>query len=286
MPEHVGHRCLWTSCVAAALAVGVLVLSPLVASGQPAPVIGQEGKDAPWVPTPDVLVDTMLEMAGVGPDDVVIDLGSGDGRTVIAAARLGARALGVELEPNLVAASKQRALEAGVADRTDFLATDLFEVDLSPATVITMFLLPDINTRLRPTLLGLEPGTRIVSNTWDMGGSETDPDAAGWVPDETVVLDPCPSFCTSLLWIVPANVNGTWKLGDQELELHQQFQIVTGGLRGNGRTQAIEDGRLRGTEIGFRIGDNTYRAQVLDDRLTGVARSPSGTVDWNATRIR
>ena len=129
--------------------------------------------------------------------------GSGDGRLVIAAARLGARAIGVELAPNLVALAERRAAEAGVADRTGFVAADLFDFDLSPATVVTMFLLPDINYRLRPALFDLRPGTRIVSNTWDLRGSETDPDAPGWAADATVVLDPCPTWCTSLLWIVP-----------------------------------------------------------------------------------
>jgi SAM-dependent methyltransferase len=273
-----------------AILVVAAVLWPIAAQGQPAPIIGQEGKDVPWVPTPDVLVETMLDMAGVTGDDFVIDLGSGDGRTVIEAATRGARALGVELEPNLVAASRQRAIEAGVGDRTAFLAVDLFTVDLSPATVITMFLLPDINTRLRPTLLGLAPGTRIVSNTWDMGGSDTDPDAPGWLPDETIVLNPCPSFCTALFWIVPANVGGTWRLddegGDVELRLDQQFQMASGQLRGNGRTQDVEEGRLRGRAISFRIGDARYQGEVNDAEMTGTVRRGNSTTAWRARRSR
>lgn len=261
---------------------------PVASRGQPAPVIGQEGKDVPWVPTPDVLVDTMLDMAGVTGDDFVIDLGSGDGRTVIAAARRGARALGVELEPNLVAASRQRALEAGVGDRTEFLAVDLFTVDLTPATVITMFLLPDINTRLRPTLLGLAPGTRIVSNTWDMGGSGIDPDAPGWLPDETIVLNPCPSFCTALFWIVPATVDGTWQLDGQEgpveLRLEQQFQMASGQLRSNGRTQDVEEGRLRGRAISFRVGDARYQGEVNATEMNGTVRRDGSTTAWRARR--
>jgi hypothetical protein len=268
----------------------VLLCCPVAARGQLAPVIGQEGKDVPWVPTPDVLVDTMLDMAGVTGEDFVIDLGSGDGRTVIAAAQRGARALGVELEPNLVAASRQRAIEAGVANRTEFLAADLFTVDLTPATVITMFLLPDINTRLRPTLLGLTPGTRIVSNTWDMGGSDSDPDAPGWIADETVVLDPCPSFCTALFWIVPADVGGTWRLdgqeGDVELTFEQQFQMASGHLRSNGRTENVEEGRLRGREISFRVGDARYRGQVNDAAMTGTVRRGASTTEWRARRSR
>ena len=262
--------------------------SPPEAAGQPAPepAIGQEGKDVPWVPTPDVLVDKMLEMAAVAPEDIVIDLGSGDGRTVIAAARLGARAIGVELEPNLVALSARRAAEAGVSDRTDFVATDLFEFDLSTATVVTMFLLPDINYRLRPTLFDLRPGTRIVSNTWDLGGSETDPDAPGWIPDETVVLDPCPTWCTSLLWIVPAKVAGAWRMDAGELVLEQRFQQVSGELRTADGAFAIAEGRLRGDRISFEAGGISYTGRMAGggSTMSGTARTPAGIAEWRAVR--
>ena len=262
-------------------------LLALPAAGQTQPTIGQEGKDVPWVPTPDVLVDTMLGMAAVTAADRVIDLGSGDGRMVIAAARLGARAVGVELEESLVELSTRRAAEAGVADLTEFVATDLFEFDLSPATVITMFLLPDINYRLRPTLFALKPGTRIVSNTWDLSGSAEDPDAPGWTPDQTVVLDPCPTWCTSLLWIVPAKVDGTWRLENGELQLEQRFQEVSGSLRTEAGTARLEEGRLSGTVVTFRIGDTSYRGRVDQAQTTmrGVARTPDGTQDWRATRV-
>ena len=261
------------------------------------PTIGREGKDVPWVPTPDVLVDKMLEMAAVRPTDRVIDLGSGDGRLVIAAARLGARAVGVELEESLVDLSRRRAAEAGVADLTEFLATDLFEFDLSPATVVTMFLLPDINYRLRPTLFALTPGTRIVSNTWDLSGSAEDPDAPGWTPDRTVVLEPCPTWCTSLLWIVPAKVAGTWRLGNGELQLEQRFQELSGRLQTDTGITEIEAGRLSGTEITFRIGDTSYRGRVSPSDLDtpnventvrtmrGVVHTPDGTTDWQATLV-
>ncbi len=261
--------------------------SPPEATGQPEPEpeIGQEGKDVPWVPTPEALVDKMLEMASAAPEDVVIDLGSGDGRTVIAAARLGARAIGVELEPNLVALSERRAAEAGVSDRTEFVATDLFEFDLSPATVVTMFLLPDVNYRLRPTLFDLRPGTRIVSNTWDLSGSETDPDAPGWVADDTVVLDPCPTWCTSLLWIVPAKVAGAWRMDAGELVLEQVFQTVTGRIRTADGTFAITEGRLRGERIGFEAGGVSYTGQVAgDSTMSGTARTPAGVTEWRAVR--
>ena len=237
------------------------------------------------MPTPGVLVDKMLEMAEVTAEDLVIDLGSGDGRLVIAAARLGARAVGVELEPNLVTLSERRAAEAGVADRTEFLATDLFEFDLSPATVVTMFLLPDINYRLRPTLFGLRPGTRVVSNTWDLRGSDTDPDAPGWPPDATVVLDPCPTWCTSLLWIVPAKVAGTWRMDAGELALEQRFQEVTGELRTAEGTVAITGGRLRGERIGFEAGGVAYTGRVVNEStLRGTLETPAGVAAWRAVR--
>lgn len=263
-----------------------LLASP--AAGQIQPTVGQEGKDVPWVPTPDVLVDKMLEMAAVTGADRVIDLGSGDGRLVIAAARLGARAVGVELDENLVELSTRRAAEAGVAELTEFVTTDLFEFDLSPATVITMFLLPDINYRLRPTLFALRPGTRIVSNTWDLSGSDEDPDAPGWTPDRTVVLDPCPTWCTSLLWIVPAKVEGTWHLsgGELSLRLAQTFQMVAGTLGTETGTIPIEDGQLRGTEINFRAGDTRYTGHVDDTTMSGIAQTPSGAVNWSATLTR
>ena len=267
----------------------VPLLVPLYAAEQQpiAPEIGQEGKDVPWVPTPDILVDMMLEMAAVSTGDVVIDLGSGDGRTVIAAARLGARAIGVELEENLVAISKRRAEEEGLSGRTEFHAMDLFDFDLSPATVVTMFLLPDLNYRLRPNLLQLSPGTRIVSNTWDLSGAEGDPDAPGWLPDETVVLDPCPTWCTSLLWIVPARVEGTWQFREGEMVLEQQFQVVTGRWHlGNGSI-AIEQGFLQGAKLTFLADGTQYSGTVAGPTIRGTARTAEGnSVNWQATQLR
>ncbi len=240
------------------------------------PEVGRPGKDVMWVPSPDPLVDTMLEIAEVTDRDVVMDLGSGDGRTVIAAALLGARAIGVEYDPELVELSRARAAAAGVAGRATFVAADLFETDLSQATVITMFLLPDLNARLRPRLLDLEPGTRVVSNTWDL---------EDWEADETVVLDPCPGFCTALLWIVPARVEGTWELPAGEIVLEQQFQMVTGTLRTSAGTVAIEEGRLRGAELAFEAGGASYAGRVRGDAITGTVATGARTSDWRATRL-
>jgi precorrin-6B methylase 2 len=235
------------------------------------PEVGQAGKDVVWVPTPDALVETMLEMAKVTPEDFVIDLGSGDGRTVIAAAKRGATALGVEYNPDMVELSRRNAQEAGVSDRATFVKADLFETDLSKAQVITMFLLPSINLKLRPTLLDLKPGTRIVSNSFTM---------EEWEADQTEVInEDCTSWCTALLWIVPAKVEGTWTLGPGELRLMQNFQYITGSLGSRDLTQ----GRLHGDEITFKVGNAIYTGRVHGDTMSGtVTGGPGGT--WTATR--
>lgn len=167
------------------------------------PSVGQAGKDVVWVPTPQSLVDKMLDMAKVTPNDYVIDLGSGDGRTVITAAKRGAKAHGIEYNPDMVELSKRNAAKEGVSDKATFAKADLFQSDFSQATVITMFLLPSINLKLRPKILDLKPGTRIVSNSFDMDE---------WKPDETSTATGCEDWCTAHLWIVPAKVGGNWKL--------------------------------------------------------------------------
>ena len=164
------------------------------------PEVGQAGKDVVWVPTPQTLVDKMLDMAKVTPQDYVIDLGSGDGRTVITAAKRGARALGIEFNPDMVDLSKRNAAAAGTGDKATFMKADLFETDFSKATVITMFLLPEINLKLRPKILDMKPGTRVVSNSFTM---------EDWSADETATVEKdCTSWCTAYLWIVPAKVEG------------------------------------------------------------------------------
>ena len=213
----------------------------------------QEGKDVVWVPTPQVVVDKMLDLAKVTQADFVMDLGSGDGRTVITAARRGARALGIEYNPDLVALSKRNAAKNGVADRAEFVKADLFETDFSKATVITMFLLPDINLKLRPKILGLAPGTRIVSNTFTMGD---------WLADDSVDLSPggrCEvSWCTALLWLVPAQAAGSHDTPHGRLVLTQAFQKLTGTLD----SQNITNGKVTGTEVAFTAGGREYRGRM------------------------
>ncbi len=237
------------------------------------PTVGQEGKDVVWVPTPQALVDKMLDMAKLTPSDFVIDLGSGDGRTVITAAKRGARAHGIEYNPEMVELSKRNAEKEGVSAKATFAKADLFQSDFSQAQVITMFLLPDINLKLRPKILDLKPGTRVVSNSFTMGE---------WTADETAsVGEGCTSWCTAYLWIVPAKVDGTWKLPQGELRLKQQFQMVSGTLRTEGKTLALQDGKLRGDEITFTAGGVRYTGKVNGGRIEGLARN--GT-PWSATR--
>jgi len=221
------------------------------------PVPFQEGKDVAWVPTPQVVVDKMLDLAKVTSADFVMDLGSGDGRTVITAAKRGARALGVEYNPDMVALSIRNAEKNGVADRARFVKADLFETDFSSASVITMFLLPAINLKLRPKILELKPGTRIVSNTFTMDD---------WEADATVNLFSTKScnvsWCTALLWIVPARVAGDYKLPQGDLSLQQKFQMLSGTLTADGKTYALEDGKVRGEEIRFKAGGREYRGRM------------------------
>lgn len=240
------------------------------------PHVGQAGKDVIWVPTPDELVNKMLEIAEVTAKDFLIDLGSGDGRTVIAAAKLGAHALGIEYNPDMVGLSKKNAEEAGVRGKTKFIQADLFEYDLSEATVITMFLLPDINLKLRPRLLDLKPGTRIVSNTFTMGD---------WEPDyEVVTEENSNSWYTALMWIVPAKVEGTWKLQQGELTIHQEFQMLYGTLKSDNKTSTINDARLNGDVITFSVDGATYTGHVNGKTtMVGTVTKGSTKKDWVAT---
>jgi SAM-dependent methyltransferase len=253
--------------------LGLLLASILSATGTTAlaqskkapaayePKSGQQGKDVVWVPTPQAVVDKMLDMAGMTSRDFVIDLGSGDGRTVITAAKRGANALGIEYNPDMVELSRRNAAKEGVTDKASFIKADLFETDFSRASVITMFLLPDINLKLRPKILGLKPGTRIVSNSFTMGE---------WTADETATVSAdagcTSSWCTAHLWIVPARFAGTHKHAQGELVLKQEFQMLSGSLTTGGKTFVLE-GRVRGEEISFKAGGRDYSGWMNGGRL-------------------
>jgi hypothetical protein len=233
------------------------------------PQLGQKGKDVQWVPTPPALVEKMLDMAAVTPHDYLVDLGSGDGVTVIAAAKRGVRALGIEYDPKLVELSKKNAAAAGVSDRARFARGDIFKTDFSKATVVTTFLLPSLNLQLRPTILAMKPGTRVVSNTFPMGE---------WEPDETATIAPCERWCKALLWIVPARVGGTWRMSRGMLTLTQRFQVVTGTLD----DAPITDGRLRGDAITFTADGVAYTGRVDGYRMSGTYEEDGRTREWTA----
>ena len=242
------------------------------------PQFAQPGKDVVWVPTPEVMVELMLDMAGVTAQDVVVDLGSGDGRMVVAAAKRGARARGVEYNPDMVQLSRQRAYEAGVQDRATFVQGDMYEADISDATVMALFLLTENMRRLQPRFLALRPGSRIVSNTFAI---------PEWPPDERRTRPDCTAWCTALLWIVPAQVGGEWQLEDgTRLRLDQHFQKVSGSIVGPVGGTSVQGGALKGAEIAFTVGDTAYVARVDGDRMSGTRTDADGRRSaWQAARV-
>jgi phospholipid N-methyltransferase len=238
------------------------------------PEVGQAGKDVIWVPTPNELVDRMLKMAKVTPNDFVMDLGSGDGRTVIAAAKsFKARAMGVEYNPNMVALSNKNAEKEAVTDRVKFVNADLFETDLSQASVITMYLLPSINLRLRDKILALKPGTRVVSHAFDMGE---------WKADETGNVEGRNAY----LWIVPAKAAGTWKIdagnGGIDMVLAQTFQQLEGSVTTGGKASKIEKASLNGDQISFTANGRNFAGKIAGDKMDGTV----GGAKFTATKIK
>jgi hypothetical protein len=272
------HAAAWTCITLVALAGAVPLAQGAAQTAKPfEPKVGQAGKDVVWVPTPSALVEKMLDMAKVTPKDYLIDLGSGDGRTVIAAARRGLRAHGIEYNPDMVDVAKRNAAAAGVSDRATFARADIFKTDFSKAQVVTMFLLQTLNMRLRPTLLDMPPGTRIVSNTFSM---------EDWEPDQRETAKDCPAYCTAMLWIVPAKVQGAWRLDGpnqkgepvrQPFTVVQRFQTFSGTLG----TGAVATGKLSGADITFRVGGITYTGRVNGTSMSG---KTSGGGTWTARR--
>ncbi len=264
-----------------ALTLLCLALVPAVATAQATrqfePQFAQPGKDVVWVPTPEAMVDLMLDMAKVTPQDVVVDLGSGDGRLVIAAAKRGARARGVEFNPDMVRLSKQRAAEAGVQAMATFVEGDMFEADVSDASVMAVFLLTDNMRRLQAKFLSMRPGTRIVSNTFAV---------PEWPADQRVTRPDCTSWCTALLWIVPAQVGGDWDTDEgPRLRLDQHFQKVSGLLTGPVGSSTIQGGTITGPDVAFTIGDASYAVRLEGDRLVGTRTAAGRTSPWQATRV-
>jgi hypothetical protein len=231
------------SSFAVAVTLQVALAQPAEADKPFEPTVGQQGKDVVWVPTPQALVDRMLDMAKLTASDIHYDLGSGDGRTVITAAKRGATATGVEFNPKMVELSRANAAKEGVTDKATFIQGDIFQTDFSKATVITLFLLPELNERLRPTILGMKPGTRVVSNSFSMGD---------WQPDERAeVTEDCRGYCRALFWIVPAKVDGSWAIdqgtSSRALSLKQEYQNLTGTITEGNVITPVTAGKLKAT---------------------------------------
>ena len=259
----------------AAIILAVVIASARTLAQGDAPQIGQKGKDVIWVPTPPELVEAMLDLARVTPRDVVVDLGSGDGRMVIAAARRGARAIGVEYDPLLVRTSREAAARAGVARLARFRQGDMYAARFPDATALALFLLPTNLARLRETFLSLTPGTRIVINTFDI---------PGWGHDDAVTLDVCDPWCTAKLWVVPARVDGVWRTAEGDLTLVQRFQHVSGSLATATGHLPLTNGRLDGAALTFEIGARRFAATVTNGRMRGHIATGGHRVTWAATR--
>jgi SAM-dependent methyltransferase len=262
------------SLLAMALALPCAAAAQLEPFADPPFVV--EGKDVVWLPTPDHAVDRMLAFARVGPRDLVVDLGSGDGRIpIVAAKRYGARGLGIEFSPDLVAVSRRNARVEGVADRVQFVQGDLFEADFREATVVTLYLLPSLNVKLRPKLLEMPPGTRVVSHAFRMGD---------WAPDETLKLAGSELF----LWRVPAKVHGRWRVtvagsAPLELLLEQRFQQLAGRALVDGGQFPLRAARLAGNEIRFAYADARGLERVFAGRVAGPRIEGAGGA-WEAVR--
>ena len=270
-----------TPLVRAVALLAALAVPFAVSAQKFEPQVGQAGKDVIWVPTPDEVVDRMLTMAQVGPGDFHMDLGSGDGKIVIAAARRGAKALGIEYNPDMVKLATENAQKAGVGDKASFRRADIFQTDFSQATVITLYLLPALNMKLRPTILTMRPGTRVVSHSFTM---------EDWEADEISTMDGRRAY----FWVVPANVMGGWALeaGGQktELALEQTFQKINGTVTLGGVHGGLREARLRGPQIAFAYVDDKglrrdFSGQVSGRQMQGTFRDEKGQEGrWSATK--
>ena len=271
-----------TPIVRAAVLLAAVAVPFAVSAQKFEPQVGQAGKDVIWVPTPDEVVDRMLTMAQVGPNDVHMDLGSGDGKIVIAAAKRGAKALGIEFNPDMVKLATDNAQKAGVSNNASFRRADIFQTDFSQATVITLYLLPALNMRLRPQILSMKPGTRVVSHSFTM---------EDWEADEISTMDGRRAY----FWVVPANVMGSWNLdagtAKGELNLEQTFQKINGTVSLTSVVQGgLREARLRGPQIAFAYVDDKgvrreFAGTVNGRQMSGTFRDDKGqTGNWTAAK--
>lgn len=304
MPSAVARICATTTLSLAAGAIAFIATAAEASDAAPPgeqaatqatfePALGQKGKDVMWLPTPDALATRLLTMAKLGPQDKLVDLGSGDGKIVIMAARdFGATARGVEFDPRMVTLSQAAAADAGVSEKTRFIQGDIFKHDFSDATVVALYLLPKLNLKLRPQLMAMAPGTRVVSHYFDMGR---------WTPDQEAELQGRPGF----LWIVPANAGGTWRIDENStsastststsqakpavLALQQSFQLLKGTATIDQRSQPVEQARVTGQTVAFSIADENghprkFEGMIDGDRLSGTMTDAGGTTPFSATR--
>jgi len=270
--------CVLVSAMCLALGLGFLQGCSTPQAETYAPRLGQVGKDVMWLPTRDELVTKLLTAAEVSPADEVVDLGAGDGKIAIAAARqFGARAWGIEYNQNLTALAQRNAQRAGVADRVHFINGDLFKEDFSRATVVVMYLLEELNSQLRPTILAMCPGTRVLSNTFSMGD---------WEPDQVIQTN----TSTGYFWTVPAAVNGVWLITGLDsrepakLRLTQRFQRIGGSLELGAEVQTLLGARLQGRDLHFSFVNiegqlKAVRAKVEGAGLTGIVVGPYGMLE-------
>ncbi len=276
------RRILLSVCLSAAFAVPAAAVFAQAAADPAAPkeftpISGQAGKDVVWVPSPVETVGMMLDIAKVTPKDYVVDLGSGDGRNIILAAKRGARGLGVEFNPDMVELSKRNAAKEGVSHLAEFVQGDMFEADFSKATVLALFLLPDNLNKLQPKFLKLTPGTRIVANTFGINE---------WTPDREVqVGDNCQAWCKVLLYTVPASVGGEWRVGEERFQILQTAQTLSGSLA-RGRTSLPLQGRVDGNQLFFRVDGVNYSGTIKGDRIEGSSEVKGKRMPWSATKAK
>ncbi len=271
--------------IALGLAAAMLAAAPVARAQEFQPYVGQQGKDVVWVPTPDEVVERMLNMAQTKPEDYVVDLGAGDGKIAIAAAKkFGARSLGIEYNPDMVAHAQRNARAAGVLGKAQIVQGDIFVSDFTHATVLTLYLLPSLNMKLRPQILALRPGTRVVAHAFNM---------EDWEPDETSDVDGRRVY----LWVVPAQVAGRWAIdlsgGGSEkasLSLDQRFQKINGTAYLGPVLAGLREPRLNGFRISFAYVDNKgvrrdFTGRVTGPQMEGSFRSDNGAEGrWTATK--
>jgi len=258
--------------------LNLALASTTTPSAEYKPQVGQEGKDVIWVPTPEGLIDKMLEAAKVSDKDTLFDLGAGDGIIAITAARkYGAKSVGIEYNPEMAQFARRKVAEAGMTDKVKIITGDIFQEDFSTATVVTLYLMPHLNIKLRPILLKMKPGTRVVSNTFSMGD---------WEPDETI-LD---QHWRAHFWVVPAQIDGAWVMsgvdgGPLRLNISQSYQNIGGTLTRGGQTFNLLGAKLRGDEVKFQFTTPDRKVHAFSGRLEGGRLTGTVVADFSSTSV-